>query len=62
MYFGSSLRILLSLNLSSVLYYRGLYSSRSTPILRMWFRYIPIIHSDSIILGVIYSYRALYYI
>jgi hypothetical protein len=62
MCFSSSLRILFSLNLSSVLYYRGLYSGRSTPILRIWIRYIPIIYSNSIILGGVYSYRALYYI
>ena len=62
MCFSSSLYILFSLNLSSVLYYRGLYSGRSIPILRIWIRYIPIIRSGSIILGVVYSYRALYYI
>jgi len=61
-YFSSSLRILFSFNLSSVLYYRGLYSGRSIPILRIWIRYVPIIYSNSIILGVVYSYRALYYI
>jgi len=60
--FGSSLRILFSLNLSSVLYYRDLHSGYSTPILRMWIRYIPIIRSSSIVLGVVYSYRALRYI
>jgi hypothetical protein len=57
--FSGSLRILFSLSLYSVLYYRGLYSGRSTPILRMWIRYAPIMRSDSIILGVVYSYRAL---
>jgi hypothetical protein len=62
MYFGGSLRILFSPNLSSVLYYRGLHSSRSTPILRIWIRYIPIIRSSSIILGIVYNYRALRYI
>ena len=62
MYFSGSLRILFSLNLSSILYYRGLYSGRSIPILRMWIRCIPIMRSDSIILGGVYSYRALRYI
>jgi len=61
-YFSGSLRILFSLNLSSVLYYRGLYSSRSIPMLYIWIRYIPIIYSGSIILGVVYGYRALRYI
>jgi len=60
MCFGSSLRILFSLNLSNILYCRGLYSGRSIPILRMWIRYVPIIYSNSIILGGVYSYRALY--
>jgi hypothetical protein len=59
MCFGGSLRILFSPDLSSVLYYRGLHSGRSTPMLRMWIRCIPIIYSGSIILGVVYSYRAL---
>ena len=53
MCFGSSLRILFSLDLSSVLYYRGLYSGRSTPVLRMWFGCVPIIRSGSIVLGVV---------
>jgi len=57
--FGSSLRILFSLNLSSVLYRGGLYSGRSIPILRMWIECAPIIYSDSIILGGVYGYRAL---
>jgi len=61
-YFGSSLRILFSLNLSSFLYCRGLHSGRSTPILRIWIRCVPIIYSGSIILGEVYSYRALRYI
>ncbi len=61
-YFSSSLYILFSFNLSSVLYYRDLYSSRSIPILRIQIRYIPIIYSGSIILGVVCSYRALCYI
>jgi len=60
--FGDSLRILFNLNLSSVLYYRGLYSGRSTPMLRIWIGCVPIIYSNSIILGVVYGYRALYYI
>ena len=34
--FSGSLYILFSLNLSSVLYYRGLYSGRSTPVLYIW--------------------------
>ena len=58
--FSSSLRILFNLNLSSVLYYRGLYSGRSIPILYIWIRYVPIIRSNSIILGIVYSYKALY--
>jgi len=62
MCFGNSLRILFSLNLYIVLYYKGLYSSRSTPILRMWIRYVPIIYSDNIILGVVCGCRALCYI
>jgi len=62
MYFYSSLRILFSLNLSSILYRGGLYSSYSTPIQRMWIRYIPIIRSNSIILSAVYSYIVLYYI
>jgi len=62
MCFGGSLRILFSFNLSSVLYYGGLYSGRSTPILRIWIRYIPIIYNSSIVLGIVYSYRALRYI
>jgi hypothetical protein len=62
MYFSDSSRILFSLNLYIILYYRGLYSGRSTPILRMWIRYIPIIHSNNIILGEVCSYRALRYI
>jgi len=62
MCFGSSLYILFSLNLSSFLYYRGLHSGRSTPVLRMWIRYVPIIYSGSIILGGVYGYRALRYI
>ena len=60
--FSGSLHILFSLNLSNVLYYRGLYSGRSTPILYMWIKYVPIMRSNSIILGVVYSYRALCYI
>jgi len=59
MCFGGSLRILFSLNLSSVLYCGGLYSGRSTPILRIWIRCIPIMRSNSIILGGVCSYRAL---
>jgi len=59
MCFGGSLRILFSLNLSSILYREGLYSSRSTPILRMWIRCVPIMRSSSIILGGVYNYRAL---
>jgi hypothetical protein len=62
MYFSSSLCILFSPNLSSILYYRGLYSSRSTPILCMWIGCVPIMRSGSIVLGVVYSYRALRYI
>jgi len=60
--FGSSLRILFSLNLSSFLYRGGLYSGRSTPILRIWIRCVPIMRSGSIILGGVYSYRALRHI
>jgi len=60
--FSSSLRILFSLGLSSILYYRGLYSGRSTPMLRMWIGCVPIIYSNSIVLGVVCGYRALYYI
>jgi len=60
MCFGDSLYILFSLNLSSVLYRGGLYSGSSTPILYMWIGCVPIIHSNSIILGVVYGYRALY--
>ena len=56
MCFGDSLRILFSLNLSSILYYRGLYSGRSTPILRMWIGCVPIMHSNSIILGIVEPY------
>jgi len=62
MCFGSSLRILFSLNLSSILYYRGLYSSRSIPMLCMWIRYAPIVYSNSIVLGGVCGYRALRYI
>jgi len=60
MCFSGSLYILFSFNLSSVLYCGGLYNSRSIPILRMWIKCVPIIHSDNIILGRVYSYRALY--
>ena len=59
MYFGNSLRILFSLNLYIILYYRGLYSGYSTPVLRMWIRCVPIVHSNNIVPGVVYSYRAL---
>jgi len=62
MCFNSSLYILFSFDLSSVLYYKGLYSGYSTPILRIWIKYIPIIHSSNIILGVVCGCRALYYI
>jgi len=62
MCFGGSLRILFSFNLSSFLYRGGLHSGRSTPMLRMWIRYVPIIRSGSIVLGGVYSYRALRYI
>ena len=62
MCFGGSLRILFGLDLSSFLYYRGLHSGRSTPVLRMLIRYIPIVRSSSIVLGGVYSYRALRYI
>ena len=62
MCFSGSLRILFSLNLSSILYYRGLYSGRSTPMLRMWIGCVPIMRSDNIILGEVYGYRALRYI
>jgi len=62
MCFGNSSRILFSLNLYIILYYRGLYSGRSIPVLRMWIRCVPIIYSNNIILGVIYGYRALCYI
>ena len=62
MYFSGSLRILFGFGLSSVLYYRGLYSGYSTPMLCMWIKYIPIIYSNNIILGGVCSYKALYYI
>ena len=61
-YFSGSLRILFSLSLYNILYYKGLYSGCSIPILRIWIKCVPIIHINSIILGVVYSYRALYYI
>jgi len=60
--FGDSLRILFSLNLYIVLYYRGLYSGRSTPVLRIWIGCVPIIYSNNIILSVVCGYRALCYI
>jgi len=59
MCFSGSLRILFGLNLSSFLYRGGLHSGRSTPMLRMWIRCVPIVRSGSIILGGVYSYRAL---
>jgi len=62
MCFGNSLRILFSLDLYIILYYRGLHSGRSTPMLRIWIGYVPIICSNNIVLGVVYSYRALCYI
>ncbi len=60
--FSGSLRILFSLDLYNVLYYRGLYSGRSTPMLYMWIRCVPIVYSNNIILGIICGCRALYYI
>ena len=62
MCFSSSLYILFNLNLSSILYYKGLDSGRSTPILYIWIKYAPILYSNSIVLGGVYGYRALYYI
>jgi len=62
MCFGDSLRILFSLNLYIILYYRGLYSGRSIPVLRMWIGYVPIIRSNNIVPGVVCGCRALCYI
>jgi len=62
MCFGGSLRILFGLNLSSVLYRGGLYSGRSIPMLRTWIKCVPIMRSNNIVLGGVYSYRALRYI
>ena len=62
MCFGGSLHILFGLNLGSILYYKGLYSGRSTPVLCIWIKYAPIIYSDSTVLGGVYSYKALRYI
>jgi len=62
MCFGNSSRILFGLNLYIVLYYRGLYSGRSIPVLRMWIGCVPIIYSNNIVLGVVCGYRALCYI
>jgi hypothetical protein len=45
-----------------ILYYRGLYSGYSIPVLYIWIKYIPIINIIIIILGVDYGYRVLYYI
>src|SRR6266567_3995939 len=58
--FGGSLRILFSLNFHNILYYGGLYSGHSTPVLHIWIRYILIISSNNIILGIDCSYRVLY--
>ena len=60
--FSSSLYILFGLDLSSILYYKGLYSGRSTPVLYIWIMYIPIMYSNSIILGGVCGYKVLYYI
>src|SRR6266702_6886602 len=59
-YFSGSLRILFSLNFRNILYYRGLYSGYSIPMLYIWIRCVPIIYSNNISLGVDYSYRVLY--
>jgi len=59
MCFSNSLRILFGLNLYIVLYYGGLYSGRSTPVLRMWIGCVPIMRSNNIVLGIVYSYKAL---
>ena len=48
--FSGSLCILFGLNLGSVLYCKGLYSGRSTPMLCIWIRCAPILYSNSIIL------------
>jgi len=61
-YFGNSSRILFGLDLYIVLYYRGLHSGRSTPVLRIWIGCVPIIYSNNIIPGVVCGYRALCYI
>jgi len=57
--FSDSSRILFGLDLYIVLYCGGLYSGRSTPVLRMWIRYVPIIYSNNIVLGIVCGYRAL---
>jgi len=57
--FSNSSRILFGLNLYIVLYYRGLYSGRSTPVLHIWIGCVPIMRSDNIVLGVVYGCRAL---
>ena len=62
MCFSGSLHILFSFNLSSVLYYRGLHSGHSIPMLSMWIKYVPIIYSNSIVLGGVCGCRALCYI
>ena len=36
-----------------------MYSVYSTPVLYMWFKYISIVSSRSIILGISYSYKVL---
>jgi hypothetical protein len=60
MCFGGSLRILFGPDLSSVLYYRGLHSGRSTPMLRMWIGCVPIVKDNYIIiLPSIYYYLEL---
>ena len=62
MCFSGTLYILFSLNLGSILYYKGLYSGHSTPILYIWIKCTPILYNNSIILGEIYGYRALRHI
>ena len=61
-YFSSSLYILFGLNLSSVLYYRGLYSGCSIPILYIWIGCAPIIYSNNIVLGEVCGYIGSYII
>ena len=60
----SSIFLLLLHQILLVVYYCCYVATRpqGLGVLIIWIKYIPIIYSDSIILGRVYGYRALYYI